>query len=127
MTIRTGRTASGAWDREALFVISVAARLVALHPTTLRKYERAGLLEPVRTTGKVRLYSWEDIARLRQIKYLVDERGINLAGVELALDLTHRLRDLRRRLRRAGAGAAELDALVGEALGLLGAPVDPGS
>ncbi len=82
--------------REAVFIISVAARLVDMHPSTLRKYERCGLLEPCRMSGRLRLYSPDDIARLRQIKTLVDERGINLAGVEMALDLTDHARELRR-------------------------------
>ena len=76
---------------EALYVISVASRLVEMHPATLRKYERVGLVEPSRSSGNIRLYSGEDIARLRQIKYLVEERGMNLAGVELALTLTIQL------------------------------------
>ncbi len=88
---------------EPLFVISVAARLVEMHPQTLRKYEREGLIAPSRTTGNLRLYSDRDIERLRQVKYLVEERGLNLAGVQLALDLTARLRDLRSRLADSGA------------------------
>ncbi len=83
---------------EPLFVISVAARLVEMHPQTLRKYEREGLIAPSRTSGNLRLYSDRDIERLRQVKYLVEERGLNLAGVQLALDLTRRLRELRRRV-----------------------------
>ena len=83
---------------EPLFVISVAARLVEMHPQTLRKYEREGLIAPSRTQGNLRLYSDRDIERLRQVKYLVEERGLNLAGVQLALDLTRRLRDLRARV-----------------------------
>src|SRR3712207_2196390 len=73
---------------DALYVISVAARLVEMHPTTLRKYERVGFLEPSRTPGRTRLYSHEDIRRLLQIKHLVEEREMNLAGVQMALDLT---------------------------------------
>lgn len=76
---------------DALYVISVAARLVEMHPTTLRKYERVGFLEPSRTPGRTRLYSLEDIRRLRQIKRLVEERDMNLAGVQMALDLTELL------------------------------------
>ena len=57
---------------EPLFVISVAARLVKMHPQTLRKYEREGLIAPSRTQGNLRLYSDQDIERLRQVKYLVD-------------------------------------------------------
>src|SRR5438309_8864936 len=78
---------------DALYVISVAARLVELHPTTLRKYERVGFLEPSRTPGRTRLYSHADIRRLRQIKHLVEEREMNLAGVQMALDLTELLRE----------------------------------
>ena len=76
---------------DALYVISVAARLVEMHPTTLRKYERVGFLEPSRTPGRTRLYSREDIRRLRQIKTLVEEREMNLAGVQMALNLTELL------------------------------------
>ena len=79
---------------DALYVISVAARLVELHPTTLRKYERVGFLEPSRTPGRTRLYSHADIRRLRQIKHLVEEREMNLAGVQMALDLTELLSEI---------------------------------
>src|SRR5947209_16770019 len=85
----------------ALYVISVAARLVELHPTTLRKYERVGFLEPSRTPGRTRLYSREDIRRLRQIKHLVEEREMNLAGVQMALDLTEILREISDALEQA--------------------------
>jgi MerR family transcriptional regulator, heat shock protein HspR len=85
----------------ALYVISVAARLVELHPTTLRKYERVGFLEPSRTPGRTRLYSREDIRRLRQIKHLVDDREINLAGVQMALDLTETLNEIARAINEA--------------------------
>lgn len=80
---------------EPLFVISVAARLVEMHPQTLRKYEREGLIAPSRTSGNLRLYSDSDIERLRQVKYLVESRRLNLAGVQLALELTGRLRQFR--------------------------------
>lgn len=83
---------------EPLFVISVAARLVEMHPQTLRKYEREGLIAPSRTSGNLRLYSDEDIERLRQVKYLVEERHMNLAGVQLALGLTQELQRLRDKL-----------------------------
>ena len=80
---------------EPLFVISVAARLVKMHPQTLRKYEREGLIAPSRTQGNLRLYSDQDIERLRQVKYLVEDRGLNLAGVQMVLEITRRLRDMR--------------------------------
>jgi MerR family transcriptional regulator, heat shock protein HspR len=92
---------------EALYVISVAARLVELHPTTLRKYERVGFLEPSRTPGRTRLYSHEDIRRLRQIKRLVEQREMNLAGVQMALDLTTLLRDIASTIEQA----SDLDSL----------------
>ncbi len=79
-------------DSEGLYVISVASRLLQLHPQTLRKYERVGFVAPSRTTGNLRLYSREDIDRLRQIKHLVEERGVNLAGVEMALDVARTVR-----------------------------------
>ncbi len=90
---RSTRPARGRGS-DALYVISVAARLVELHPTTLRKYERVGFLEPSRTPGRTRLYSHEDIRRLRQIKYLVEDREMNLAGVQMALDLTELLSEI---------------------------------
>ncbi len=80
---------------EPVFVISVAARLLEMHPQTLRKYEREGLVAPSRTHGNLRLYSDQDIERLRQVKYLVEHRGLNLAGVALALELTNQLRALK--------------------------------
>lgn len=89
-------------DSEGLFVISVAARLLDMHPQTLRKYERVGFVIPSRTAGKIRLYSQEDISRLEQVKYLVNERDLNLAGVEMALKTTERLKRIGRQLRRAG-------------------------
>ncbi|MBI5650003.1 MAG: MerR family transcriptional regulator [Chloroflexi bacterium] len=76
---------------EPIFVISVAARLVEMHPQTLRYYERAGLLKPIRSSGKIRLYSQREIERLRKIARLTSELGVNLAGVEVIMDLTERI------------------------------------
>lgn len=86
-------------ESEPLYVISVASRLLRLHPQTLRKYEREGFVAPSRTSGNLRLYSTEDIERLRQVKHLVEDRGINLAGVQLALGLTEEIRGLQEELR----------------------------
>ncbi|MCO5177247.1 MAG: MerR family transcriptional regulator [Thermomicrobiales bacterium] len=86
-------------ESEPLYVISVASRLLRLHPQTLRKYEREGFVAPSRTTGNLRLYSTEDIERLRQVKHLVEDQGINLAGVQLALGLTEQIRALQEQLR----------------------------
>ena len=78
-----------------------------MHPQTLRKYEREGLIAQPRTSGNLRLYSDRDIERLRQVKYLVEQRGLNLAGVQLALELTARLREMRSRLDGDEASASE--------------------
>jgi MerR family transcriptional regulator, heat shock protein HspR len=78
----------------AAFVISVAARLVGVHEQTLRYYERAGLVEPARSKGRIRLYSLYDLERVRQIRRLTDEMGVNLAGVEVIMRLTDRIREL---------------------------------
>ena len=108
-----------------LIFISVAARLLDMHPQTLRKYERLGLVRPARTLGSMRLYSRGEIERLRFIKRLVEEDGVNLAGVQRLLavaDVVERLRPfleesahgrdpgLRRRLLRE---MAELDEQLG--------------
>src|SRR5690242_16187605 len=80
---------------EDLFFISVAARLLGMHPQTLRKYERLGLVQPVRTVGSMRLYSRDQIERLRLIKQMVDEAGINLAGVQRLLEVAEVLQRIR--------------------------------
>jgi len=72
----------------------VAARLLNVHPQTLRYYERAGLISPSRSRGNIRLYSTRDIERAQQIKRLIEDLGVNLAGVEVIIRLTERLRDL---------------------------------
>jgi MerR family transcriptional regulator/heat shock protein HspR len=80
-----------------LYFISVAARMLGMHPQTLRKYERLGLVQPTRTIGSMRLYSREELERLKLIKHLVDDAGINLAGVQRLLsiaDVVQRLRPL---------------------------------
>ena len=82
-------------ERGGLFTMAVAARLTGMHPQTLRKYERAGLVIPRRRESNQRLYSEEDIERLRRIRYLVEVRGINIAGLELALAMSDRLDALR--------------------------------
>jgi MerR family transcriptional regulator/heat shock protein HspR len=92
---------------EPVFIISVAARLVEMHPQTLRKYEREGLIAPSRTVGNLRLYSDQDIERLRQVKYLVEHRGLNLAGVQLALELTSDIRTIREHIGGLSQRASE--------------------
>src|ERR671910_166344 len=94
---------------EPLFVISVAARLVEMHPQTLRKYEREGLIAPSRTQGNLRLYSDRDIERLRQVEYPVEDIGLILAGLPMVLDMTRRLRELRK-FTNDRSGSADGDA-----------------
>jgi MerR family transcriptional regulator/heat shock protein HspR len=110
-------------ERTAVFIISVAARLVAMHPSTLRKYESCGLLEPCRPTGRLRLYSIEDVTRLQQIKTLVEDKGINLAGVKLALALTdkaNRLRELSDGGESSNGSLEEVRAIAEDMLAMLG-------
>lgn len=70
---------------QELYFISIAAEMLGMHPQTLRKYERLGLVQPSRTIGSMRRYSREELDRLRLIKHLVDEAGVNLAGVQRLL------------------------------------------
>jgi MerR family transcriptional regulator/heat shock protein HspR len=79
---------------EPCFVISVAARIVGVHAQTLRHYERVGLIWPSRTGGRQRLYSMVDIERLRRLKALTEDMGLNLAGAEVALKLMNRIEEL---------------------------------
>lgn len=82
---------------QPVYVISIAARLVDMHPQTLRLYERLGLIHPARTANNIRLYSDEDIERLRQIQRLT-QVGVNLAGVEMVLELLERMQAMRREM-----------------------------
>ena len=100
-------SASGAERRDPmvdkdkpLYVISVAAELVDMHPQTLRLYERKGLIEPSRSAGKTRLYSQRNIEQLREIRRLTQELGVNLAGVEEIIKLRRTLDDLQERMER---------------------------
>ncbi len=77
------------------FLISTAARELGMHPQTLRKYERLGLVRPSRTLGSMRVYSHGEIERLRVIKFLVDEGGINLAGVQRLLEIAEAVQRIR--------------------------------
>ena len=79
-------------DERPIYMISVAADLVGMHPQTLRIYEQKGLVRPQRTPGGTRLYSEADVERLRIIQRLTTELGLNLAGVELVLRLEDELR-----------------------------------
>jgi MerR family transcriptional regulator/heat shock protein HspR len=103
-------------DDEPCFVISVAARMLELHPQTLRYYERAGLIRPHRSRGNRRLYSPSDIERLRMIIRLVDELGVNLAGVEVIFHMRRRMRQMQAEMDQM---RAEFEAEIGRLRGLL--------
>ena len=79
---------------EPCYVISVAARMVGVHAQTLRYYERAGLLRPSRSRGRIRLYSQSDIHRLLHIQRLVNDLGVNLAGAEVIMRMSQRIEQL---------------------------------
>jgi MerR family transcriptional regulator, heat shock protein HspR len=84
---------------EPRYIISVAARLVDLHPQTLRHYESIGLVNPRRSGGNIRLYSQRDIERVRKIARLMDDLGVNLAGVEIILHMGERVEELQSELK----------------------------
>jgi MerR family transcriptional regulator/heat shock protein HspR len=86
------------WESRPTYVISVAARMVGIEAHTLRYYERLGLVQPKRSSGNIRLYSEEDIERLRHVKALMSDCGVNLAGVEVALRLMQRMEEMRQQL-----------------------------
>lgn len=87
-------------DDEPCYVISIAARMVGMHAQTLRQYERVGLVEPKRTRGNVRMYSRSDVARLRQVQRLINDLGVNLAGVEVILRMNERIQQMEREMER---------------------------
>jgi MerR family transcriptional regulator/heat shock protein HspR len=89
------------------YLISMAARELGMHPQTLRKYERLGLVRPSRTIGSMRVYSPEEIERLRLIKHLVDELGINLAGVQRLLSVAEVVRQMQHVAREEAMGRTE--------------------
>jgi MerR family transcriptional regulator/heat shock protein HspR len=98
--------------RRPLFMISVAAELAEMHPQTLRMYERRGLIMPNRSSKQTRLYSMEDVDRLRYIQRLTGEGGLNLAGVERVLELETAMEELESRVRQL---RGEIEALAAEA------------
>ena len=81
-------------DSDLVF-ISMAAEILGMHPQTLRKYERLGLVQPSRTIGSMRLYTQDELERLRTIKHFVDELGINLAGVQRLLSIAEAMQRIR--------------------------------
>ena len=101
-----------------VYLISVVAETLNMHPQTLRKYERAGFIEPLRM-GSLRTYSDDDIARLRLIKHFVDDIGLNLSGVELALHFASELLQLRAQLSSDEAAGGPLGSAIQQVDGML--------
>ncbi|MBR8462714.1 helix-turn-helix transcriptional regulator [Campylobacter sp. faydin G-24] len=96
---------------EPLYLISVVAKILSIHPQTLRQYEREGLVEPSRTEGKMRLYSQRDVDRVKMILRLTRDLGVNLAGVDVILQLKEKMdefettiAELRAKLDRPNGG-----------------------
>jgi MerR family transcriptional regulator/heat shock protein HspR len=94
---------------QGVYMISVAAELAGMHPQTLRIYEARGLISPKRSAGKTRLYSQEDVDRLRRIQELTSEMGMNLAGVEKVFELEEELEKMRARMARLQSKTDELE------------------
>ena len=85
---------------EPRYVISVAARMLGVQTYTLRYYEKIGIIEPSRSQGNIRLYSERDIAQLRRVRTLMDDLGVNLAGVEVILRMAQRVVELQRQVEK---------------------------
>jgi MerR family transcriptional regulator/heat shock protein HspR len=106
-TFEYGRLRPTSFVMDDFFLISVAARMLGMHPQTLRKYDRLGLIQPSRTIGSMRVYSQDEIGRLRAIKRLVDDAGINLAGVQRLLSIAEVVQRIRPLMRDEPMSARE--------------------
>jgi MerR family transcriptional regulator/heat shock protein HspR len=111
---RSTRVAAKVATNRGVFMISVAAELADMHPQTLRMYEARGLIEPKRSPKGTRLYSQDDVERLRRIQEMTTEWGMNLAGVERVLELEEKLNRMRRKVETLEARAAELQKEIAE-------------
>jgi MerR family transcriptional regulator/heat shock protein HspR len=103
-----GRVIMNVEDTEPRYVISVAAKMVGVQTHTLRYYERVGIIEPSRSRGNIRLYSETDIVRLKRVKTLVDDMGVNLAGVEVIIRIMQQMLELQNQVQEL---ESELDKL----------------
>ena len=97
---------------EGVFQISVVARMVGVHQQTLRTYERMGLVAPSRSRGNRRLYSQRDVELLLRLRQYVEDLGVNLAGAEVLMRLTHRVEELQRELDATRTELARVHALL---------------
>lgn len=105
--VETGASHDASAQGAAFYQISVVAEMVETHPQTLRMYERVGLIAPERSGNNVRLYSEEDVARVRRIQHLTQELGVNLAGVEVVFKLLNEMEKLRAQIDESpGDGAS---------------------
>lgn len=87
-------------NSEACYVIGIVARMLGIHTQTLRYYERLGLVTPSRSRGNRRLYSSADVERLRRIKTLMNDLGVNPAGVEVILHMVERMAEMEQRMNQ---------------------------
>lgn len=112
-----GGHVSGIPTDEPVFQISIVSRMVGIHQQTIRQYERIGLIQPARSEGNTRLFSHEDVDRLRQVVRLVNDLGVNLAGAEVILRMGRQIEELRAALLSAQQEIARLrgDGPTGEA------------
>lgn len=101
-------------DKEPRYGISIAARMVGVQTHTLRYYESVGIIEPYRSRGNIRLYSDSDVARLQQAKALMEDLGVNLAGVEVILRMLGRMAEMQSRLEKMEADSDGLREVDGE-------------
>ena len=104
----TPKSAKRVTDTRAVFVISVAAELAGVHPQTLRMYERKGLISPQRTSGNTRRYSHADIEIVRLIQSMTQDKGMNLAGVEMVIELRQELERAQQRMEQLRREAEDL-------------------
>jgi MerR family transcriptional regulator/heat shock protein HspR len=110
MSMRRTRTTVTVSSDRGVFMISVAAELAEMHPQTLRMYEQRGLIEPKRSPKGTRLYSHEDVERLRRIQEMTNDLGLNLAGVEHVLRMEQELDRAKRRVDALERRTEELQA-----------------
>ncbi len=111
-------------EHQPVYMIGVAAQLCGVHPQTLRQYERLGLVVPARVGAKNRLYSENDILRVRRIQHLTQDMGVNLAGVELVLRLLDDIEDIRTDMERQVANyVTEAEARIQQLLGTTTIPL----
>lgn len=95
-------------NEEPRYVISIAARMLGVPTYTLRYYEKVGIIEPRRSRGNIRLYSDADIAQCRRVRELMEDLGVNLAGVEVIMRMTQRVIELQERLKEVEAELEDL-------------------